>query len=85
MSFPDLENAMSKYDTKDKTLEATYVSPEQLTRLAREAADALNYLSCQRYVHRDVRAANCMIDQHRSLKLADFGKTSGLLVYLRLS
>lgn len=74
-SFPDLENSqMFENDSKDTCLEATYVSPAQLTRLAKEAADALEYLSHKRFVHRDVRAANCLIDQHRSLKLADFGK-----------
>ncbi|OWR46086.1 venus kinase receptor [Danaus plexippus plexippus] len=49
------------------------VSDESLTRLAREAAGALAYLSTRRLVHRDVRAANCLIDKKRSLKLGDFG------------
>ncbi|CAH0602793.1 unnamed protein product [Chrysodeixis includens] len=53
--------------------EAAHVSSEALTRLAREAAAALAYLSSRGIVHRDVRAANCLIDARRSLKLADFG------------
>lgn len=53
--------------------EAMEVSDSELTRFAREAAAALVYLADQRLVHRDVRAANCLIDINRSLKLADFG------------
>lgn len=53
--------------------EATHVSATALTRLAKEAAEALAYLAKRRYVHRDVRAANCLIDASRTLKLADFG------------
>ncbi|XP_022820971.1 uncharacterized protein LOC111352613 [Spodoptera litura] len=53
--------------------EAEHVSAETLTRLAREAAEALQYLEVRGVVHRDVRAANCLVDKRRSLKLADFG------------
>ncbi|XP_047987416.1 uncharacterized protein LOC125227206 [Leguminivora glycinivorella] len=53
--------------------EAAHVAAAALTRLAREAASALGYLAHQRLVHRDVRAANCLIDVRRCLKLADFG------------
>ncbi|CAH0584071.1 unnamed protein product [Chrysodeixis includens] len=53
--------------------EAAHVSGEALTRLVREAAAALTYLGSRGVVHRDVRAANCLVDARRSLKLADFG------------
>ncbi|XP_053619275.1 uncharacterized protein LOC128680259 [Plodia interpunctella] len=53
--------------------EADHVSAESLTRLGGEAASALEYLASKRLVHRDVRAANCLVDARRSLKLADFG------------
>lgn len=53
--------------------EANHVSAAALTRLAKEAAEALAYLAKRRYVHRDVRAANCLVDSNRTLKLADFG------------
>ncbi|XP_026489248.2 uncharacterized protein LOC113395797 isoform X1 [Vanessa tameamea] len=53
--------------------EAMEVSDGELTRFAREAARALEYLAHKRLVHRDVRAANCLVDKNRLLKLADFG------------
>lgn len=53
--------------------QAMEVSDEELTRFAREAAGALEYLTKCRLVHRDVRAGNCLVDKNRSLKLADFG------------
>ncbi|CAG9784168.1 unnamed protein product [Diatraea saccharalis] len=49
------------------------VSARVLTRFAHQAALALEYLRQQRFVHRDVRASNCLVDARRSLKLADFG------------
>ncbi|XP_046961911.1 uncharacterized protein LOC124531386 [Vanessa cardui] len=53
--------------------EAMEVSDGELTRFAREASRALEYLAHKRLVHRDVRAANCLVDKNRLLKLADFG------------
>ncbi|KAG6457921.1 hypothetical protein O3G_MSEX010557 [Manduca sexta] len=53
--------------------EAAHVSAEALTRLVREAAAALAYLAHRGLVHRDVRAANCLVDSRRSIKLGDFG------------
>lgn len=53
--------------------EAAHVSAAALTRLARQAAEALCYLEARRIVHRDIRAANCLVDETRNLKLADFG------------
>lgn len=53
--------------------EAAHVSATALTRLAREASLALAYLVGCGLVHCDVRAANCLVDERRSLKLADFG------------
>ncbi|XP_022124039.2 uncharacterized protein LOC110999334 [Pieris rapae] len=49
------------------------MSDECLNQWARDAACALEYLTERRLVHRDIRAANCLIDKKRSLKLADFG------------
>lgn len=58
--------------------EAAHVSSAALTRLAREAALALTYLASRGIVHCDVRAANCLVDEKRELKLADFGMARSL-------
>ncbi|XP_050670483.1 uncharacterized protein LOC126969204 isoform X2 [Leptidea sinapis] len=49
------------------------LSDKSLTRWAAEAASAVEYLANLKFVHRDIRAANCLIDRMHSLKLADFG------------
>lgn len=53
--------------------EKAYVSAKSLTKLAQEAVKALAYLAHRGIVHRDLRASNCLIDERRCLKLADFG------------
>lgn len=75
MDYPDFcINPDIDHEVKNTVeSEAIHVSAAALTRLAKEAAEALAYLAKRRYVHRDVRAANCLIDANRSLKLADFG------------
>ncbi|GBP20607.1 Tyrosine-protein kinase transforming protein Abl [Eumeta japonica] len=65
-------------ETKRATGGLKRVSPVLLTRLAREAAAALAYLASRNIVHRDIRAANCLIDEYHTLKLADFGLARAL-------
>jgi len=33
----------------------------------------LHYLECEKYIHRDVRAANILVGDHNVVKVADFG------------
>lgn len=35
--------------------------------------EGINYIHCQKYMHRDIKAANILIDHNGVLKLADFG------------
>ncbi|GCF00199.1 serine/threonine protein kinase, CMGC, CDC2/CDK sub [Zygosaccharomyces mellis] len=35
--------------------------------------DSLNYIHCQKYMHRDIKTANILIDHNGVVKLADFG------------
>ncbi|CAK1544260.1 unnamed protein product [Leptosia nina] len=49
------------------------ISDACLTRWGCDAVTALEYLGKRRLVHRDIRAANCLVDKQRSLKVADFG------------
>jgi len=39
----------------------------------KQLLDALNYMHAERYVHRDIKSSNILIDQNFRLKLADFG------------
>lgn len=52
--------------------EAVHISATSLTRLARQAASALDYLSTKGVIHRALRASNCLVDANRYLKLAGF-------------
>ena len=39
----------------------------------RQLLEALRYMHDQKYVHRDIKSSNILIDRHFRLKLADFG------------
>ena len=47
------------------------VSNKRLTTMAADIADGLSYLADQKYVHRDVAARNCLVNDSRTVKLAD--------------
>ena len=51
------------------------VSNKRLTCMAYDVAKGLEYLSDQKYVHRDVACRNCLVNAGRTVKLADFGMT----------
>lgn len=46
---------------------------EVLLRIIRESASALDYAHKKGIVHRDIKPANLMLDEHGSVKVADFG------------
>ena len=46
--------------------------------MAADIADGLSYLADQKYVHRDVAARNCLVNDSRTVKLADFGMTRSM-------
>ena len=49
------------------------VSNRRLTCMAVDIAQGLAYLSEQKYVHRDIACRNCLVNEQRTVKLADFG------------
>lgn len=54
------------------------VGPRRLTSMALDVSRALDYLSEQKYVHRDVACRNCLVSADRIVKLSDFGMTRAM-------
>lgn len=57
----------------------------EMLRMSAQVASALSYLSEMRYVHRDIAARNVLVDEDETLKLADFGLGSQLILLLHIS
>lgn len=49
------------------------LTPEQIFRILRQTASALDFAHSKGIVHRDIKPANIMIDEDGTVKIADFG------------
>jgi serine/threonine-protein kinase len=49
------------------------MGPQELFRILRQTASALDFAHEKGIVHRDIKPANIMIDEHGTAKIADFG------------
>jgi predicted Ser/Thr protein kinase len=56
-----------------QVLRQTVLNPEQQKRMALDIAKGLYYLHSKPILHRDLKSANVLINQHGQAKLADFG------------
>jgi beta-lactam-binding protein with PASTA domain len=54
------------------------LSPAQATHLGRQVAQALHYAHTRGVVHRDVKSANLLFDEHGIVRVADFGLARAL-------
>ena len=54
------------------------LSPSQATHLGRQVAQALHYAHTRGVVHRDVKSANLLFDEHGIVRVADFGLARAL-------
>ena len=48
-------------------------SPVQVKSIFKQLLEALDYMHQNKYVHRDIKSSNILLDHHFRLKLADFG------------
>src|SRR6478735_2400677 len=54
------------------------LSPAQATHLGRQVAQALHYAHTRGVIHRDIKSANLLFDEHGIVRVADFGLARAL-------
>jgi len=55
------------------TKEAEDVNPQGLTKMALDVATGLQYLSENKFLHRDLACRNCLVHANKTVKIGDFG------------
>lgn len=74
---PDLQHMLAEHSQLQRHM------PNALVRhLARQLLDAIEFCHCNHVIHNDIKPANMVISSNFALKLADFGCSQLLSVYL---
>ena len=66
-------NFLSGDTLKDRIRQASYLSMEEITIIAKQICDALSYAHNKGIIHRDLKPSNIMFDSHGNVVLMDFG------------
>lgn len=66
--------SMMEMMRKRKTLS----EPEAATYML-QIIDALKYMHSRRFIHRDLKLGNLLLDKNMNIKLGDFGLAAGLI------
>jgi serine/threonine protein kinase len=64
----NLEQMLNNYATKGELM-----PPDEVIRIGRAVANALDYAHSKHVIHRDIKPSNIMIDKENRVVLADFG------------
>ncbi|ESO07516.1 hypothetical protein HELRODRAFT_110475 [Helobdella robusta] len=73
--LPYMSNGDLRSYIKDKSKNFT---ARQLLQLAQQVAGGMAYLSNLNFVHRELAARNCLLDENLTVKVSDFGLTTEL-------
>ena len=72
-----LHDLLHKPSSTGKHAKLRPLSERVQVQIGREIATGVAYLHSKQLIHRDIKAANVLLDEHMHVKLADFGISTG--------
>ena len=73
MSYGNLKKFVTDARPVRVAAEPAKLSVQQLVRICRHVAAGVSYMASRRFVHRDIAARNCSVDEGLVVKVSDFG------------